>query len=88
MRQRKSCVMLESINPSSSKTGYARVESWMTIEKPHNPVVAQAYDDSGKQIKVFTLEGIEKVDGRYQIRAIEMRNLKARTRSIIEFDWQ
>jgi len=88
MSHHKSCVMLESINPSPSKNGYAKVESWITIERPHNPVRAQAYDANGKQIKVFTPEGIEKVDGKYQLSAIEMRNLKARTRSIIEFDWQ
>ena len=87
MSYRKMCIMLESINPSPSPTGYARVDSWMTIEQPHNPVLAHAYDTSGKQIKVFSPEGVEKVDGRYHISAIEMRNLKTKTRSRIEFDW-
>ena len=87
MHYHKSCVMLESINPAPTKSGYARVDSWMTIEKPHNPVMAKAYDATGKQIKVFTPEGIEKVEGTYKPSAIEMRNLKEKTRSLIEFDW-
>jgi hypothetical protein len=60
----------------------------MTIESPHNPVLARAYDFDGKQIKEFTPEEVEKVEGRYQLRSIEMRNLKDKTRSLIEFDLQ
>jgi hypothetical protein len=86
MRSYKSCVMLESINPNAAPGAYARVESWLTIESPHAPVTAQAYDASGKQIKVFTVESVERIEGHYQLRSIEMRNLKNKTRSIIEFE--
>jgi hypothetical protein len=86
MRSYKSCVMLESTNPSPAPGAYARVESWLTIESPHAPVTAQAYDASGKQIKVFTVESVERIEGHYQLRSIEMRNLKTKTRSIIEFE--
>ena len=86
MRKYKSCVMLESINPNPAPGSYARVESWLTIESPHAPVLARAYDASGKQIKEFAPESVERVEGHYQLRAIEMRHLKNKTRSLIEFD--
>ena len=88
MRYRRASAMLESINPRPAKDGYARVDSWLTTEPPHNPVLAHGYDASGTKFKVFTPEGVERVDGKYQLQAIEMRNLKTKTRSIIEFEWQ
>lgn len=86
MSNYKSCVVLESTNPSPAPGAYARVESWLTIEPPHAPVRARAYDVSGKQFKEFTPDSVERVEGHYQLRSIEMRNLKNKTRSYIEFD--
>ncbi len=86
MRYHKACVMLESVNPHPATGAYARVESWLTIESPHAPVVARAYDLSGKQLKEFRVESVERIEGQYQLRSIELRDLKAKTRSVIEFD--
>ena len=88
MRYHKSSVMLESINPSPATGAYARVDSWLTIDLPHSPVLAKAYDSSGKQIKEFTPEDVERVEGKYQLHSIEMRNLKTKTKSVIEFALQ
>jgi hypothetical protein len=35
MRHSKSCEVLESVNPQSVPGGYARVVSWIMIERPH-----------------------------------------------------
>jgi len=86
MRHSKSCDRLESINPAPVPGGYARVESWIMIERPHGIVHADAYDVRGDRIKQFDPKSLEKVEGEYQLESMEIRNRKARTRTVIEFD--
>jgi hypothetical protein len=80
------CAVLDSINPTPAKGGYARVRSWITTEAPHGPVRAEAYDSSGKRMKVFDVKSIEKVNGRFQVDSVEMRNLQTGSRTVLEFD--
>jgi hypothetical protein len=80
------CAVLDSINPKPAKDGYARVRAWITTEPPLAPVRAEAYDSSGKRIKVFEVKGIEKVNGRFQVEAVEMRNLQNGSRTVMEFN--
>lgn len=86
MRHSKSCDRLESINPAPVPGGYARVESWIMIERPHGIVHADAYDARGDRIKQFDPKSLEKVEGEYQLESMEIRNRKAHTRTVIEFD--
>ena len=80
------CAVLDSINPTPAKGGYARVRSWITTEAPHGPVRAEAYDSSGKRMKVFDVKSIEKVGGHFQVDSVEMRNLQTGSRTVMEFD--
>lgn len=80
------CAVLESTNPKPAKGAYARVRSWITVEPPLAPVRAEAYDANGKRIKVFEVKSVERVNGRFQVDAVEMRNLEAGSRTILEFD--
>jgi hypothetical protein len=80
------CAVLESINPNPAKEGYARVRSWITTEPPLAPVRAEAYDASGKRVKVFDVKGVERVNGHFQVDSVEMRNLKTGSRTVMEFD--
>jgi hypothetical protein len=85
MRHSKSCKVLESINPAPVPGGYARVESWITIESPHGIVHADAYDQSGEVLKRFDPANVEKIQGEYQLEEIEMRNRKTGSHTWIKF---
>ena len=85
MRHSRACKVLESINPNPSGGGYARVVCWITVEKPHAPVHADAYDASGR-FKQFDPKNLEKVNGVYQIESVEMRNSKTGSHTVLEFD--
>jgi len=86
MRNNRFCEVLESTNPNPARDGYAKVLSWITAEKPHGPAHAEAYDAFGKKIKVFDPKSVEKVEGVYQLHSVEMRNLKTRSRTVLEFN--
>jgi len=86
MRHGKLCDRLESINPHPAPGGYARVESWIIIEKPHGIVHADAYDEKGKLLKYFDPTAVEKVQGEYQLEEMEIRNKKTGTRTWIKFN--
>jgi hypothetical protein len=86
MKNNKFCAVLESINPRPEGQGYSRVVSWITADKPHGPAHADAYDISGKKLKSFDPKSVEKVEGVYQLHSVEMRNLKARSRTVMEFN--
>jgi hypothetical protein len=85
MRHSRSCKVLESINPQPDGNSYSRVVSWITVEAPHAPVHAEAYDARGKLLKVFDPKSVERVHGSFQLRSIEMRNVQAETQTVMEF---
>jgi hypothetical protein len=87
MRHSRACKVIESINPNPSSGGYSRVVCWITVEKPHAPVHADAYDASGR-FKQFDPKNLEKVNGVYQIESVEMRNSKTGSHTVLEFDTQ
>ena len=85
MRHSRACKVLESINPNPTSGGYTRVLCWITVEKPHAPVHADAYDTSGR-FKQFDPKNLEKVNGVYQIESVEMRNSRTGSHTVLEFD--
>jgi hypothetical protein len=87
MRHSRACKVLESTNPNPASGGYSRVVCWITVEKPHAPVHADAYDASGR-FKQFDPKNLEKVNGVYQIESVEMRNSKTSSHTVLEFDTQ
>jgi len=86
MRHGKSCDVLESVNPAPAPGGYARVVSWVMIERPHGIVHADAYDAQGELLKRFDPKSVEKVQGEYQLEAMEMRDPKTGSQTVIKFD--
>ena len=86
IRHHKACHILESLNPAPVPGGYTKVVSWIMIERPHGILHADAYDARGERIKQFDPKNIEKVQGEYQLEAMEMSGGKADTRTVIEFD--
>jgi len=86
MRHSRSCYVLQSTDPNPVPGGYARVVSWITVDTPHVPVHADAYDSRGNLLKQFDPTNIEKINGAYQLAEMEMRNHATGSHTWIKFD--
>jgi len=85
LRRGQACLVLESKNTVPQPGTYAKVISW--IDKDTLGIVrAEAYDQQGKLMKLFLPTKVKKVDGRYQIKEVEMRNEQTGLKSRLEFD--
>lgn len=87
MRKGRSCKILESIRPNPPPDGYARVWSWIDLE--HRGILrAEAYDGQRRLLKEFSIGGFKKVDGRWQLKSMEIRNERTDARTRLEFDFE
>jgi hypothetical protein len=86
MRHSRFCSVLESSNPSPAKDGYSRVVAWIENEAPHGVVHADAYDARNKRIKEFDPTKVEKVEGVYQLKSMQIRDLRSGSQTVMEFD--
>ena len=87
MRRGKSCQVLESRRPESWTNGYARVVSWIHTESGA-VVQAEAYDPRGKLLKEFRPTAVEKVNGAWQLKEMEIENVQTGSRTKLVFDLQ
>jgi hypothetical protein len=87
MRKGRSCRVLESINTRPGAAGYTRVRSWVDIETG-GIIIAEAYGPDNRRLKEFEIGGFTRVDGRWELRNMEMRNLATDTRTVLEFKHQ
>jgi len=85
MSRSRPCRVLESVNPAAPTSSYSRVLSWVDNESG-GVLQAEAYDSSGKLLKKFTVGKVEKVNGRWRLMDIRMRN--ARTEQTTELKFQ
>jgi hypothetical protein len=83
MRLGRPCKVLEST--SNGEGAYSRVVSWIDSEFG-SIIYAEAYDSQNKHFKVFSLKGFKKIDGRWHVRELELRNDKADSRTRLEFN--
>lgn len=88
MRKNLFCDVLQSTNPHPAPGAYSRVVSWIAVNRPEDIVVvqAEAYDFKGKLLKEFSPKKVQKINGVWQLEAMEIRNVQAGTRTLIEFD--
>jgi len=80
------CFVLESTN--SRKAGIVRVKSWIDEETP-GPLVAEAYDSEGHEIKEFSLDHKSfKKDarGHWQLEEMGIDNKKTHSHTDLKFD--
>ncbi len=85
MRRGKPCYVLESINPRPEPEGYTRVVSW--IEKESGaPIQAEAYGSDQKVLKEFALGSARKVNGRWELKDLEIINRRTGSRTHLVFD--
>lgn len=86
MKMSRSCKVLESKpGPGDHTLGYGRVVAWIDNETG-GIIQAEAYDARGKSWKNFELNSFEKVNGRWQLQEMEMRNTQTRSRTRLTFD--
>jgi hypothetical protein len=86
MRKGRVCHVLESTGGPVSPGGYARVVSWIDKETG-GPLLAEAYGRDGRLLKEFSIRSLKKVQGRWQLQEMSIRNLQTRSRTWIEFNF-
>jgi len=85
MRKHRPCYVIETVNPHPENGGYARVLSWIDTE--HGGLIrADGYTRDGKLLKEFQLKDFKRVEGRWQLKAVTIRNEQANTNTRLEFD--
>ncbi|MBM3877177.1 MAG: outer membrane lipoprotein-sorting protein [Verrucomicrobia bacterium] len=84
MRRSEWCWVLESTNPKPAPGAYSRVVSWVDTDSG-GIVHADAFDHAGKLLKVFEPKSFEKVNGRWEVKELEIRNEQADTRTTLRF---
>jgi len=84
-RKTMKCHVLESWNPFPRRGSYSKVVSYISI-KSKAIVTAEAYDHQGKLWKRFEPKEIRKVDGKYRLKKIEMRDLRTDSKTSLTFD--
>lgn len=84
MRKGRSCRVLESIPADPQKAPYARVRSWIDLET-HGLIRAEAYDQNQKLAKEFEILKIARIDGKIQLKEMEIRSPNKGSRTRLEF---
>ena len=79
------CNVLESSNAAPVLSGYAKVISWLDKESG-GPLKAEAFDASGKRVKEFEIGRVKKVEGEWQLKDMQIRDLIDGSRTTLEFD--
>ena len=85
MRHSRSCWVHESTTPAPPPGGYGRVLAWIDVEH-HGILRADAFGPDGKLLKEFRLGEMRKIDGRWQLESMKMRNRRTDTDSELRFD--
>jgi hypothetical protein len=90
MRRGRSCYVLESRNPNPPPQGYSRVVSWIDRESAAKDgggiILAEAYGPDNRKLKEFSLGPFTKVRGHWELKWMEIVNLRANSRTRLEFD--
>lgn len=87
MRKGRPCQILESTNPDPNAKGYTRVLSWIDRET-RKPIIAEAYAPDGSLLKEFEVGGVTKVNGVWELKNLEMRNVQQDSLTLLEFQYE
>jgi hypothetical protein len=85
MRHSRSCRVLESRQAPPPAEGYSRVLSWIDVETG-GLISAEAYDPRNKLLKEFTVKGLQKVQNKWQLKDIRIRNAQTKAVTELEYD--
>lgn len=85
IKKTQKCHVLESVNPFPRRGAYSRVVSW--VDKDTMAIVtAEAYDYNGRVWKRFEPKSLMKVDGKWRLREIVMRDMRTDSKTTLTFD--
>jgi hypothetical protein len=85
MKRSFGCKVLESRNPDPASGGYSRVLSWIHDETGAL-IQAEAYDARGKLLKEFRPTETQKVNGRRELKEMEIENIQTGSTTRLVFD--
>jgi hypothetical protein len=85
MRRGRPCYVLDSGNPNARPGGYSKVVSFIDRETG-GPIQAEAYGADGKLLKEFALGKFRKVNGKWELKRMEIDNDRTNSRTLLEFD--
>jgi len=85
MRSSRPCYVLESINPHPAPGGYAKVKTWIEKESGQ-PLEAEASAPDKSTMKAFDIGSVQKVNGRYQVKNLTMKNTVTKSLTELNFD--
>jgi len=85
MRKGRSCRVLESLNPNPEPGVYARVLAWVDIESG-GLMRAEAFGSDGRRLKEFNIGSLQKINGRFHLKSMEIRDARTDARTRLEFE--
>ena len=85
-RKSRLCNVLESKPMKSIKEKYSRVLSWVD-EKSGAIIAADFFDINGEILKRFTVKGLTKKNGQWQVDELEMRDLNEGSKSRLKLNY-
>ncbi len=80
------CYVVDSKNPAPAAGAYSRVRSWIDWESG-GFINAEAFQGQHK-VKVFAASGFKKLQGRWQVEKLEIRDLARHTKTTLVFDFE
>ena len=83
-RKSRACHVLESSRTSADDGGFLRVVTWVDI-KSGGILAADFFSLATKAKKRFSVKGLTKSDGQWQVDEMEMIDVEGRTRSRLQF---
>ncbi len=84
-RRGEACFVLESSTAKPAPGGYSRMVTWLD-QDTLGIVAAEAYDTRGKLLKEFQPKSFKKVNARWQLKEMEIRNEQTDSRTSLIFD--
>lgn len=85
MSNSRACYVIDTTNPHPATNAYSRVRCWIDTESG-GLIRAQAYDASNKLLKEFEIAHVKKVEGRWQISELMIRNEQTDSKTRLLFD--
>lgn len=84
-RKTQKCYVLDSFNPRPRVGAYSRVRSYIDVDSMAM-ITAEAFDHQGRLWKRFEPKKLKKVDGKWRLKEIEMRNFRTDSKTTLIFD--
>ena len=85
IRRSQPCYVLESTNPNPATNAYSKVVIWIHKDALA-PLDAEAYGPDARLLKQYQPGSFKKINGRYELKDLEIRNVQTGSRTQILFN--